>query len=588
MIEIIEEIIKSTVVEKGDYIKSFDINSEKSRYNLVDQVLSPEVQAENQILFKIDKSNSSIITSLTHPMCYYNSEIKSWSYKPSSQIEVGDLVKAENKVSTIRSIHSEYSEDPSFIDFEVQVDNNYYVSNDQKDFYVIHNSRPGACAVYFPWWHFDTPEMIELKEEGGTEERRARKLQYGVKWNKLFTERILAEQDITLFDPRDTPELLETWGDEFNEWYRYYEAKAGIRKKTIKAIDLAFAIVKQRVETGNIYIFFEENVQNGNNFNDKINSSNLCAEITLPSKSVKQGTSNLIKNLSTNIETIVEEYDPGLIALCNLSSINLITWKDLNEEEKEEMTYNLLRASDNLIDYAFYPAQEGEIFNRNYRAIGVGVTNYAQYLAQKGLKFADPEALVATSEIMEDVYWYLMKASIQLASERGRFEWFDRTKYAEGKFSFDLYQGPHDIPLKHDWDSLRQKLVSIGARFATVMAIAPTACQTKDSEIKTHEGIKSMEEILIEKGIDFEKIEASGIHGWRTFNSPLTIPTRHGDKEIVRVWYNGKVETRKITFEDGNTYEFSLNHKLLVKENGKELWKEVRDLRMGDDIVEHQ
>lgn len=142
--------------------------------------------------------------------------------------------------------------------------------------YNQNGSRPGALAAYFSWWHYDAPDLIELKEEGGTEDRRARKLQYGVKWNKIFTRRILNNENITLFDPKETPELLETWGAEFDKWYEYYENKAGIRKKVIKATDLAFSIAKQRMETGNVYLFFEENVQNQNNFNDKIYSSNLC------------------------------------------------------------------------------------------------------------------------------------------------------------------------------------------------------------------------------------------------------------------------------------------------------------------------
>ncbi len=494
MLEIIEEIVKSTDILEGDYIKSFDITTERSRYNRVDTVLNPEVQEDNQILFKVNDSNSSIITSMTHPMCYYNSNQSSWSYKSSSEIQPGDLIKAENKVSTIRSVHPEYFEDKLFIDFEVQVDNNYYVSNDSKDFYVIHNSRPGALAAYFSWWHYDAPDLIELKEEGGTEDRRARKLQYGVKWNKLFTQRILDNETITLFDPKETPELLETWGSEFEKWYLHYENKAGIKKKTMQAIDLAFNIAKQRIETGNIYIFFEENVQNQNNFNDKIYSSNLCAEIMLSTKAVKQGTDKLIKDLSTGSTKINEEYDPGLIALCNLSSINLMTWMKLSPKKKEKIIYNLLRASDNLIDYAFYPAKEGEIFNRNYRAIGVGVTNYAQFLATLGLSFSDPEALEETNDIMEDIYWYLMNASIRLAGERGRFEYFHNTKYAQGLFTHDMYQGPYTYKLKKDWNSLRQQLITVGARFATVMAIAPTA--TSSLILKSTEGIEPIRKLV--------------------------------------------------------------------------------------------
>ncbi len=219
-----------------------------------------------------------------------------------------------------------------------------------------------------------------------------------------------------------------------------------------------------------------------------------CAEIMLPTQEVQPGSSKLIKDLSTGEEVISEDYNPGLIALCNLSSINLMTWKFMSEQEKESMTYNLLRASDNLIDYAFYPAKEGERFNRNYRAIGVGVTNYARFLADSGLHFGDKDAEFLTSNVTEDIYWYLMNASIKLAGERGRFEWFDRTKYAEGKFSHDLYQGPHDHPLIHNWDALREKLLTVGARFATVMAVAPTA--TSASLMKSTEGIEPIRQLV--------------------------------------------------------------------------------------------
>jgi len=127
--------------------------------------------------------------------------------------------------------------------------------------YNQNGARPGACSVYFSWWHYDAPEMIELKEEGGTEDRRARKLQYGIKWNKLFTQRIINDQEITLFDPKDTPELLNTHGKEFEAWYVHYEGKSNIKKKKMQAIDLAYKIAKQRIETGNLYLFFEESVQ---------------------------------------------------------------------------------------------------------------------------------------------------------------------------------------------------------------------------------------------------------------------------------------------------------------------------------------
>jgi len=354
--------------------------------------------------------------------------------------------------------------------------------------------RNGACAVYFPWYHYDGPDLIELKEEGGTEERRARKLQYAVKWNKLFTQRILDDAEITLFDPKETPELLKTWGEEFNKWYHHYENKPKIKKKKIKAIDYAYQIAKQRVETGNIYIFFEENVQDMNNFYQKIESSNLCAEIALPAVAPTKKEDKLEKNLSTNEITLTEVSEPGQIALCNLSSVNLVVWESLPACEKDKMAYNLLRASDNLLDYAYYPAKEGELFNKNFRAIGVGVTNLAQLLAMKKLKFGEEKALKLTNDIMESLYWHLMNASIGLAEERGRFNEFFNTKYSQGEFSFDLYNGPYNYDLNYDWETLRKRLLNSGARFSTLLAVAPTS--TSGLILQSTEGIEPIRKLV--------------------------------------------------------------------------------------------
>jgi ribonucleoside-diphosphate reductase alpha chain len=171
-----------------------------------------------------------------------------------------------------------------------------------------------------------------------------------------------------------------------------------------------------------------------------------------------------------------------------------MTWVEMSAREKDEMIYNLLRASDNLLDYAFYPAKEGEIFNRRFRAIGVGVTNLAQLLASRGLAWGSEEALKFENDVMEEIYWYLMNNNIDLASERGRFDEFQNTKYAKGLFSFDLYRGPHKFDLNYDWDGLRKRLVEIGARFSTVMAIAPTA--TSGLILNSTEGIEPLRKLV--------------------------------------------------------------------------------------------
>jgi ribonucleoside-diphosphate reductase alpha chain len=231
-----------------------------------------------------------------------------------------------------------------------------------------------------------------------------------------------------------------------------------------------------------------------NNFNEKINSSNLCVEITLPTKAPELVKEELV---CENRSKIVSTSDNGQIALCNLSSINLIQYLELTEEQKEESLYNLLRASDNLLDYAYYPAKEGEFFNKSYRAIGVGVTNLAQLLALKGLKFGSEKALKYQNDVMESIYYYLMKANIRLASERGRFGKFFKTKHSKGILSHDLYNGPYKFKENYNWDEIREDMVSIGTRFSTVMAIAPTA--TSGLILKSTEGIEPVRQLVTMK-----------------------------------------------------------------------------------------
>ena len=186
--------------------------------------------------------------------------------------------------------------------------------------------RNGACAVYFNWWHYDAPEMIELKEEGGTEDRRARKLQYGVKWNKLFTERIVTNQEITLFDPKDTPELLEATGDEFKKWYEFYEQKKGIKKRTMPAVDLAYQIAKQRIETGNVYLFFSDNVEQMNNFDDPIHSSNLC--VSGGTKIMIEAGNRYYQININELDMILEKYDEVRVQSFNTET-KLIEYKKI-------------------------------------------------------------------------------------------------------------------------------------------------------------------------------------------------------------------------------------------------------------------
>ncbi len=218
-----------------------------------------------------------------------------------------------------------------------------------------------------------------------------------------------------------------------------------------------------------------------------------CGEISIPAISPKEPRAVLSKDFDNNIK-LKESFDPGMIALCNLSSINVIKWITLSDKKKEKMTYNLLRASDNLLDYAFYPSKEGEVFNKNYRAIGIGITNYAQFLAQGKLKTKSKEALKETNDLLEDIYYFLMKGSIKLAKERGRYSEYFSSEYSKGNLIFDLYQGPYNFRLNRDWKEIREDLKQSGARFSTLMAIAPTA--TSSLILNSTEGIEPPRQLV--------------------------------------------------------------------------------------------
>jgi len=337
-------------------------------------------------------------------------------------------------------------------------------------------SRKGAGIVYYNTWDYDYPELIELKEEGGAEEHRARKLQYGVKMNEYIIEKALNNEDIYLFNPKDTPELLTTYGDEFKKWYDCYSEKSGIRKKKISAIDVLEEFIKQRFETGNIYEFFDENVQEQSMFKEYINSSNLCAEVLLPTAPLTQATENLYKDMSTSeLKIIGEKKELGEIALCNLSSVDIAKFYEMSDEEAYNLIYNLLRSMDNLIDYAFYPIKEAEISNKMRRSIGIGAVNYAYFLAKNK---ALPESELAkelTHKAFEKLAYFIYKASNQLAKERGRPEWFHKTKYADGILPMDVSKCPFNYPYQYDWEELRKEIKETGLRFSAHMAIAPTA-----------------------------------------------------------------------------------------------------------------
>lgn len=344
-------------------------------------------------------------------------------------------------------------------------------------------SRPGACNITFPFWHHDVMNMLVLKDAGGTEDNRARKLKYSMRIHDLLRKRVMNNELITLFNPDDVPLLCTTYGEEFEKAYLAYEKDNSVRKKKIPASEIMYEFNKNRKETGNIYAFFSDNVNIQGIVGDYVGGSNLCTEITVSSKSSKLVSEKLIKD-EDGQDFIVTTKEAGEIGLCNLASINLVYWYSLSYEEKVEFMDTLLRGYDNVIDYQLYPVKEAKYSNINKRPIGIGVSDYAHLLANQKLKFTDEATLQFTHELFEDVYYHLYLASNRLAKIRGPYNKFKESLWAKGETPLSLsilnkLDSDLNFPLKHDWDKLSDEIRKHGVRFSLHGAIAPTATSGK-------------------------------------------------------------------------------------------------------------
>lgn len=364
--------------------------------------------------------------------------------------------------------------------------------------------RKGACVITFPWWHLDVLDLIMLKDAGGTEDTRARKLVYSIRISNILRERVNKDEYITLFDPKETPLLNEEFGENFNVAYIYYESKSSIRKKRIKAKDLLFQILKVRQETGNLYLTFVDNINEQNMVNKFVGASNLCQEIVIPSFPSKLIEEKYVVNEDGSYE-IVQRKKSGEIGICNLVSVNLMSWVNFSEEKKKSFCYTLLRGCDNIIDSQFYPVKEGEIANKKNRPIGIGVINYANLLASNKLKYTDKEALEFTNKIFEDLYYHIYEASNILAKERGHYKTFNESKWREGKTPVHISLLNKSSNLKFDidmdkWNKLAENIKNYGVRFSFHGAIAPTA--TSGKSVSATESIEPIVDLFfVEEGI---------------------------------------------------------------------------------------
>ena len=332
--------------------------------------------------------------------------------------------------------------------------------------------RGGAATLFYPLWHLEVESLLVLKNNRGVEENRVRHLDYGVQFNRLMYTRLIKDDYITLFSPSDVPGLYDAFFEDqekFEQLYVQYENDSSIRKKRLKALELFTLFMQERASTGRIYLQNVDHCNTHSPFNPKfapVRQSNLCLEIALPTKPLND----------------VNDPD-GEIALCTLSAFNLGAIENLNE--LEELAELAVRSLDSLLDYQDYPIPAAFHASINRRTLGVGVINYAYYLAKNGVKYSDGSANGLTHRTFEAIQYYLLKASNKLAQEFGACPKFNETTYAEGILPIDTYKKDLDKvcqePLLLDWEQLRSDILRHGLRNSTLSALMPSETSSQIS-----------------------------------------------------------------------------------------------------------
>jgi ribonucleoside-diphosphate reductase alpha chain len=320
--------------------------------------------------------------------------------------------------------------------------------------------RGGSATVHFPIWHKEIEDIIVLKNNKGTEDNRVRKLDYSIQFSKLFYERFINDEEMSLFSPHDVPAVSDAFGlPEFDDLYVVAERDESIPRKTVRAQELILDILKERAETGRVYIMNIDHCNSHSSFIDKVWMSNLCQEITLPTEPLQ------------HIDDVA-----GEIALCILSAINVGKIRDL--DDLEELCDLAVRGLEELIDYQDYPVNAAELATKARRSLGIGYIGLAHYFAKHGVKYDSQQAWDLTHELTEAFQYYLLKSSNQLAKEKQPCTDFNRTKYFEGLLPIDTYKKDVDEVsnpgYNYDWETLRSEIQTYGLRHSTLSAQMPS------------------------------------------------------------------------------------------------------------------
>ena len=445
--------------------------------------------------------------------------------------------------------------------YDLKIEN---VKNYQTEFGIVHNGgrRVGSACVYLETWHPDIMEFLELRDNTGDKERRAHNLNLANWIPDLFMKRVITDKDWSLIDPNVAPELPDLFGAAFEKRYEELETQGKV-VRTEPARKIYARMLRTIAETGNGWMCWKDksNLACNSATNGRVvHSSNLCVEIIEPT-----GTDHT--------------------AVCNLGSINIAYYIKDGKLDKQKLKKNVqlaVKFLDRVIDRNFYPIPEAEKSNNNLRPVGLGLMGLQDLFYQLKIPFESQEAIDLSAEISEEIYYWALKTSNDLAKESGSYPDFKHSHTAKGILHFDHY----NIEPKNNkrFVELREEIKTHGLRNSLLIAIAPTACQVGTNKIRTASGVKSIYDILRDNHIDFQSLESNGKQMWVNLK-PFMVPTQDGYQEVNKIWYNGKQKTYKITYEDGSFYEYTGNHTLLVNRYGNKLWIRVDELQKDDDIV---
>lgn len=343
--------------------------------------------------------------------------------------------------------------------------------------------RGGSATVHVPFWHYEIEDIVCLKNNAGTDDNRVRKLDYSIQFNKLFYERLINNQDITLMSPEETGSLYASMGDDYETFKKIYEKYENNRhikmKKKINARKLAEIFTKERLETGRIYVMNIDNANEHGSWAVPVYMSNLCQEIIHPTKPIKS----------------IDDPD-GEIGICILSALNLLELH--TDEDITKACRMAIRTLESVIDYQDYPVLAGKNFTKNRRSLGIGITNFAGYLAKQKLKYDDTQTLSHVHELMEKIQWNLINESCVLAEQIGSCTKFAETKYAKGLLPIDWYKKTVDDLIapsyKMDWEGLRARIKKYGLRHSTLSAIMP--CESSSVIQNSTNGIEPVRSLM--------------------------------------------------------------------------------------------